>query len=257
MSVGSYVRAGITRSRFSRGHYIRRQFMVHDARPQLDAPAGSRPSPVRRRVGALLAPVVACLRGDDDGVRALFDGACEDGTIDRRAAGRPAVVARVYLRLAPPPDGADRILSGYVGGALDRFGDREVVAIGAECLEVARADSAIAPIAEAVFVDAALEHGRWNALVGAVASCWWCAERGARAARHRPRRGDRRDLPLPRVGRGLTRSRGSSDDSADLERPVSWTSGSCSGTCRSRRPARRPSPSCPRGRRRRTSRRPR
>jgi hypothetical protein len=53
------------------------------------------------------------------------------------------------------------------------------VAIGAECLEVARADSSIAPIANAVFVDAALHHGRWCALVGAVASCWWCAERGA------------------------------------------------------------------------------
>ncbi|MGH8979066.1 MAG: hypothetical protein ACRDV7_13390 [Acidimicrobiia bacterium] len=136
------------------------------------------PIPAATAVGALLAPVVACLRGDDDGVRALFEGACEDGVVPAALQAAPAVV-RVYLRLAPPPDGAHRIVSGYVAGALDRFGDREVVAIGAECLEVARAEAAIAPIANAVFVDAALEHGRWCALVGAVASCWWCAERGA------------------------------------------------------------------------------
>ena len=136
------------------------------------------PVPAAMAVGALLAPVVACLRGDDNGIRTLFEGACEDGIVPAALQAAPAVV-RVYLRLAPQPHGADRILTGYVAGALDRFGDREVVAIGAECLEVARADAAIAPIANAVFVDAALEHGRWCALVGAVASCWWCAERGS------------------------------------------------------------------------------
>jgi hypothetical protein len=129
-------------------------------------------------VGTLLAPVVACLRGEDDDIRILFDGACEDGTIAAALQAAPSV-ARVYLRLAPPPDGVERIVAGYIGGALDRFGNREVVAVGAECLEVARARAELASIAESVFVDTALEHGRWNALVGAVASCWWCAERGA------------------------------------------------------------------------------
>jgi hypothetical protein len=141
------------------------------SRPGVEVPAAA-------AIGALMAPVVACLRGDDDDVRVLFHGACEDGTIEAALLAAPAV-ARVYLRLAPPPDGVDRILSGYIGGALDRFGDREVVAIGAECLEVARVERSLAPVAETVFVDYALEHGRWNALVGAVASCWWCAERGA------------------------------------------------------------------------------
>ena len=130
-------------------------------------------------IGALMAPVVACLRGTDDDVRILFDGACEENTLEAALRAAPGV-ARVYLRLAPPPDGADRILAGYIGGALDRFGDREVVAIGAECLEVARVEPAIAPVAESVFVGSALERGRWHAMVGAVACCWWCAERGAR-----------------------------------------------------------------------------
>jgi hypothetical protein len=134
--------------------------------------------PAAVAVGALLAPVVACLRDDDAGLRALFDGACEEGTLSAALQAAPSVV-RVYLRLAPPPDGADRIATGYVAGALDRFGDRDVVTIGAECMDVARADASIAPIASAVFVDAALEHGRWCALVGAVSSCWWCAQRGA------------------------------------------------------------------------------
>jgi hypothetical protein len=129
-------------------------------------------------IGALMAPVVACLRGADDDVRILFDGACEDGTIEAALKAAPTVV-RVYLDTAPPPDGAERILSGYVGGALDRFRVREIVAIGAHCIEVAQVEARLAPIAESVFVDAALERGRWNALVGAVASCWWCAERGA------------------------------------------------------------------------------
>ena len=134
--------------------------------------------PPATAVAVLLAPVTACLRGDDEGLRVLFDGACEDGTLPAALHAAPSV-ARVYLRIAPTPDGVDRILAGYIGGALDRFGDREVVAIGAECLEIARANREIAPIADAVFVDAALGHGRWNAMVGAVACCWWCAERGA------------------------------------------------------------------------------
>jgi hypothetical protein len=146
--------------------------------PQPGPNAGQPPVSPAQAIGALMAPVVACLRGADDDVRLLFDGACEDGTLEVALKAAPGV-ARVYLRTAPPPDGADRILSGYIGAALDRFRDREVVAIGAECLEVARVEPRLAPVAESVFVNYALEHGRWNALVGAVSSCWWCAERGA------------------------------------------------------------------------------
>jgi hypothetical protein len=134
--------------------------------------------PAATAVGALLAPVVACLRDDDNALRVLFEGAREDGTVVAALAAAPAVV-RVYLRLAPRPDGVERMLTGYVAGALDKFRDREIVAVGSECLEVARASRAIAPIADAVFVDEALTHGRWCALVGAIASCWWCAERSA------------------------------------------------------------------------------
>jgi hypothetical protein len=135
-------------------------------------------TPVPVAIQALMAPVVACLRGADDDVRVLFDDACEDGTIPAALGAAPGIV-RFYLRTAPPPDGADRILSGYVGGAYERFGDRDIVAVGAQCLEVARVDPSLAPVAEAVFVDAALERGRWYGLVGAIASCWWCAERSA------------------------------------------------------------------------------
>jgi hypothetical protein len=134
--------------------------------------------PVPTAISALLAPVVAYLRGADDDVRVLFEGACEDGTIPAALGAAPGVV-RFYLRTAPPPDGADQILSGYVGAAYERFGDRDIVSVGAQCFEVARVDASLAPVAEAVFVDAALDRGVWHGLVGAVASCWWCAERGA------------------------------------------------------------------------------
>lgn len=136
------------------------------------------PIPAARAVGTLLAPVVACLRGDDEAVGVLLDGACEEGSVASAVRAAPAVV-RVYLRLAPPPDGADHILTGYGSGALDRFHDREIVTLGAECLEVARVDPALAPIAEAVFLDSALDHGHRCALVGVVASCWWCARMSA------------------------------------------------------------------------------
>ena len=159
------------------------------------------PVPAAVAVGALLAPVVACLRGDDDGVADAVRGRLR-GRHGRRPRSRPhRPSCRVYLRLAPPPHGADRILTGYVAGALDRFGDREVVAIGAECLEVARADAAIAPIAERGVRRRrarawSLVHARRRGRVVLVV-------RGARcgAARHRPGRGDRRDLPVPRLGR--------------------------------------------------------
>ena len=60
-----------------------------------------------RAVGALLAPVVACLRGDDEGVRVLLDDTCDSGArrVDDVVRAAPAIV-RVYLGLAPPPDGA-------------------------------------------------------------------------------------------------------------------------------------------------------
>ncbi len=103
-----------------------------------------------RAVGALLAPVVACLRGDDDGVRLLLDDTCEAGAARVQDAVRAApAVARIYLQLAPPPDGALGIV-------------REV------------------PLARAVFVDDAMTHGDLPALESAVASCWWCALRSAR-----------------------------------------------------------------------------
>ena len=136
------------------------------------------PVPAALAVGTLLAPVVACLRGDDEAVGVLLDGACEDGVVSAAVRAAPAVV-RVYLRLAPPPDGADRILTGYGNGAFDRFHDREAVTVGAECLEVARVDGTLAPIAEAVFLGAALDHGDRCALVGVIASCWWCAQTSA------------------------------------------------------------------------------
>jgi len=134
----------------------------------------SRPNPL----GVLIAPVVACLRGDEEGVRVLLDGACADGAVAEVVRAAPAV-ARVYLRLAPPPDGAEQIVDGFADAAVERFGDRELVTLGLECLHVARTPAAIESIARAVFVDEALDHGEHSALAGVVASCWWCALRSA------------------------------------------------------------------------------
>jgi hypothetical protein len=132
-----------------------------------------------RAVGALLAPVVACLRGDDEGVRLLLDDLCEAGTASRAVRAAP-VVARVYLGLAPPPDGADDIVRHFPLAAIERFGDRDLVALGIECLHVARVPHSVETLARAVFVDDALTRGDRPALEGAVASCWWCAYRSAR-----------------------------------------------------------------------------
>jgi len=132
-----------------------------------------------RAVGALLAPVVACLRGDDEGARLLLDDTCEAGTASRAVRAAP-VVARVYLGLAPPPDGAEDIVRQFPRAALERFGDRDLVALGVECLHVARVPDAVETLARAVFVDDALTHGDRHALESAVASCWWCAYRSAR-----------------------------------------------------------------------------
>ena len=125
-------------------------------------------------VGSLIAPVVACLRGDDEGVRVLVDTACDDSDIGRVVGAAPAV-ARVYLKLAPPPDGADRIVTRFPDAAIERFGDPELVALGVECLHVARVPAPVAALAQAVFVDDALGHGERHALEGAIATCWWCA----------------------------------------------------------------------------------
>ena len=130
-------------------------------------------------VGALIAPVVACLRGDDEGVGVLLDDACESGDVAPLVRAAPAV-ARVYLRLAPPPDGAARIVTQFPDAAIDRFGDPELVALGIECLHVARVPRPVADFARSVFVDDALEHGPRQALEGAIASCWWCVLLSAR-----------------------------------------------------------------------------
>jgi hypothetical protein len=132
-----------------------------------------------RAVGALLAPIVACLRGDDDGVRILLDDTCEAGVASGVVRAAPAV-ARVFLRLAPPPDGADDIVREFPRAAIERFGDPELVSLGVECLHVARVSGAVENLARAVFVDDAMTHGERHALIGAVASCWWCALRSAR-----------------------------------------------------------------------------
>jgi hypothetical protein len=125
-------------------------------------------------VGALIAPVVACLRDDAEGLNVLLDAACDDGDVPGLVRAAPAV-ARVYLRLAPPPDGADRIVQEFPEAALERFGDQTLVTLGLECLHVARVPEPVVAIARAVFVDDALEHGHRPALAGAVATCWWCA----------------------------------------------------------------------------------
>src|SRR5260221_1436905 len=134
-----------------------------------------------RAVGALLAPVVACLRGDDDGVRLLLDDTCEAGAARVQDAVRAApAVARIYLQLAPPPDGALGIVREFPLAAIERFRDPELVALGVECLHVARVHETVEAIARAVFVDDAMTHGDLPALESAVASCWWCALRSAR-----------------------------------------------------------------------------
>jgi hypothetical protein len=138
--------------------------------------------PAARAVGTLLSSVVACLRGDDEGLVVLLDGAIDDGAV-RPAVRAAPTVARVYLRLAPPPDGSTQIVRSYVEGARERF-DHDVVAVGAECLAVAQAperiDESIAGIAVTVFTQAALERGERYALEGAIASVWWAASESAR-----------------------------------------------------------------------------
>ncbi len=137
------------------------------------------PPDAARAVGALIAPVVACLRGDDEGVRILVDDTCDTGDASAAVRAAPAIV-RVYLRLAPPPDCADGIVREFPDAAIERFGDPELVTLGMECLHVARVPEPIENLARSVFVDDALAHGDRHALESAVASCWWCALQSAR-----------------------------------------------------------------------------
>jgi hypothetical protein len=138
--------------------------------------------PAARAVGTLLAPVVACLRGDDRGYLVLLDGALDEGVI-RPAVRAAPTVARVYLQLAPPPDGERAILQSYGDAARERFDD-DAVTLGAECLAVAgapdRMSGELATIALSVFTQDALVRGERSAFEGAVASVWWAAFESAR-----------------------------------------------------------------------------
>ena len=154
---------------------------IPEEMPTLPDPTPSEPElpAAARAVGALLAPVVACLRGDDEGVRLLLDDTCDAGAASAAVRAAPAIV-RVYLRLAPPPDGADDIVRDFPHAAIERFGDPELVTLGLECLHVARVPDQVESIARAVFVDEAMTRGDMHALECAVASCWWCALQSAR-----------------------------------------------------------------------------
>jgi hypothetical protein len=138
--------------------------------------------PAARAVGTLLAPVVACLRGDDEGYLLLLDDAIDDGAV-RSAVRAAPTVARVYLRLAPPPDGSTQIVRTYADAARERF-EHEAVALGAECLAVAHAPDQLgdplASIAVTVFTRVALGRGARPALEGAISSVWWAASESAR-----------------------------------------------------------------------------
>jgi hypothetical protein len=136
------------------------------------------PLPAARAVGTLLAPVVARLRGDDEGYDVLLAGAIEDGGVPEAVCAAPKV-ARVYLRLAPPPDGSSHIVHGFAGFAGGRFPD-EIATLGAECLAIARVPREVGDVALVVFGRLALEHGERSALEGAIASVWWAASESAR-----------------------------------------------------------------------------
>jgi hypothetical protein len=137
---------------------------------------GAEPAEV---VGALIAPVVACLRDDGEAVRILLDDLPERLPV-ADVLGAAPMVARVYLRLAPPPDGAAQIVHEFADAVLDRFHEPELVALGRECLHVARVTNAVDDLARAIFVQDALDHGTSVALESAVATCWWCALSSAR-----------------------------------------------------------------------------
>jgi hypothetical protein len=138
--------------------------------------------PVARAVGTLLAPVVACLRGDGEGYGVLVDGALSDGVVRSAVCAAPTV-ARVYLALAPPPGGPEQIVRTYADAAREHF-EGDVVSLGAQCLAIAHAhqgvEASFTSVAVSVFTQLALEHGERHALEGAVASVWWAAFESAR-----------------------------------------------------------------------------
>jgi hypothetical protein len=133
-------------------------------------------------VGLLLAPVVACLRGDDEGYAMLVGAAIGDGLSSQLVRVAPRVT-RVYLHIAPPPHGADEIVRTFSEGAPNQFDDPEIIAVGAECLHTAHAverlGDEIGRIIEIAFVADALTHDDFHALEGALASVWWAAASSA------------------------------------------------------------------------------
>jgi hypothetical protein len=133
-------------------------------------------------VGMLLAPVVASLRGDDEGFAVLVGAAIADGVAPQLVRAAPRVT-RVYLHLAPPPDGADQIVRGFGDRASERFDDEEIIVVGSECLHAAHAverlGASFAAIVETAFVSDALAHDQFHALEGSLASVWWAAASSA------------------------------------------------------------------------------
>ena len=107
-------------------------------------------------------------------------------------------VARVYLRLAPPPDGAEHIVSDFPEAALERFHEPELVQLGLECLHVARVNAAIENVARTVFVHDALDHGEAVARGGRHRNVLVVCARKCAPAIGRSDRGSRGDLPLRR-----------------------------------------------------------
>jgi hypothetical protein len=139
--------------------------------------------PAARAVGTLLAPVVACLRDDATGYGILVEQSLEDRLVAGAVRAAPSV-ARLYLRLAPPPGGAQTIVDSYDHAAAERFVDADVVSLGHGCLHVATAiehvPQPLAEMAKDVFAREALDHGEDHAFEGAVASVWWAAYLSAR-----------------------------------------------------------------------------
>jgi hypothetical protein len=150
-----------------------------DSPPRPNEPDSVSPA---EAVGWLLAPVVACLRGDDDGFAVLVGAAIGDGIAPQLVRVAPRVT-RVYLHLAPPPDGADQIVRSFGEVAVNRFDDAESVAVGAECLHAAHAVERLGAefgrIIEVAFVSDALSHDEFHALEGSLASVWWAAASSA------------------------------------------------------------------------------
>ena len=131
-------------------------------------------------VGALIAPVVACLRGDDEGVRILIDDACEEGA----AAEVGACRARGRARLPPIGAAARRRASGSSTRTPTPRSNASTIrksspSAPSACTSRGSRRRSSRWRAPSSSTDA-LDHGDQCALVGAVASCWWCAFLSAR-----------------------------------------------------------------------------